>query len=557
MNFELLNITDIHNEKDINSDEVVDIEKNNLTYSIESNSVEAFKRNIKHKGIDGVSSPDEKKYDVKFSTFEASEGSVVYFSDQQITLISPDGNINTRNYTEDSTGKITIDTVDGKSIDIDFEMDSFSLNHQKYNPSKNKFVINGIVYTVTQEDRNRCYMYDSIHSQIIFIFDHKNWNIGEEEEKEEGEKKEEEEKEEEEKVKTAFVRGSFTSWKDNNNFSMSYSKNLELHYVAVNSDDIRDCIGNSGHPEYKFYINDKYMGTEKASFVPEGYIFHTCDANLIVIFPNEDINEIIKESNIAGTIKHLSDFDLTTSEGKEEISNFRLVPGTKKLFRSFHPYYPTGQRNINYDTEKIRITLVQELATAKGIKSDINLTEDCSKYIGEEIEWYDGSTSTVTIPKYYQDIMKSNSVCYVQSVSGVSPSYHYVYNKPRNPLFYEWIQKIVNFILSDAHEAPFQIHCAIGTDRTGVFSALLGALCGATWEEVSNDYQKTNRMGIKEYRSTALLAQSFQRLLEVNDITKVEHLSEALWNHFTIVATLNGKPVLTREKLEALKNKLN
>jgi small subunit ribosomal protein S9e len=266
------------------------------------------------------------------------------------------------------------------------------------------------------------------------------------------------------------------------------------------------------------------MGTEKASFVPEGYIFHTCDANLIVIFSNEDINEIIRESNIAGTIKHLSDFDLTTTEGKEEISNFRLVPGTKKLFRSFHPYYPTGQRNINYDTEKTRIALVQELATAEGIKSDINLTEDCSKYIGEEFKWYDGTTSKITIPKYYQDIMKAGSICHVQSTSGVIPSYHYVYNKPRDPLFYEWVQMIVNFIISDAHEAPFQIHCAIGTDRTGVFSALLGALCGATWEEVSNDYQKTNRMCIKEYRSKALLAQFFQRLLNINDITKVDHL---------------------------------
>jgi len=266
------------------------------------------------------------------------------------------------------------------------------------------------------------------------------------------------------------------------------------------------------------FIFDQYIETEDASFVPEGYIFHTCDANLIVIFQNEDITDIINESNIAGTIKHLLDFDLTTREGKEEISNFRLVPGTKKLFRSFHPYYSTGKRNINYDTEKTRITLVQELATAEGFKSDINLTEDCSKYVGMEMEWYDGTTSTVTIPKYYQDIMNADSVCHVQSSSKIQPSYDYVYNKPRDPLFYEWIQMIVEFIIDDAHDAPFEIHCAIGTDRTGVFSAMLGALCGATWKEVSDDYQKTNRMCIKEYRSKALLAQSFQRLLDVNDI---------------------------------------
>ncbi|KAG4087486.1 hypothetical protein H8356DRAFT_1370721 [Neocallimastix lanati (nom. inval.)] len=539
MSLEQLHTTNTNNGKNFNSYDVVNVaNKSNLSYNIESNSVESFKRNIKNKEIER-SLYQDKKFDITFSTFEASDASIVYFSNQQITFIFPDGKIDTRNYIEDSTGKITVETKNGNAIEIERDSDSLNIYHQQYKPSKNKFVLNGRIYRVTQEDRNKCYVDDFEHSQIIFIFDHKNWEV----------KKED--------VKTAFVRGSFTSWKDETKFLMSYSKNLELHYVSINSEDIKNCIGNSGHPEYKFYINNEYMGTEKASFVPEGYIFHTCDANLIVIFSNEDINEIIRESNIAGTIKHLSDFDLTTTEGKEEISNFRLVPGTKKLFRSFHPYYPTGQRNINYDTEKTRIALVQELATAEGIKSDINLTEDCSKYIGEEFKWYDGTTSKITIPKYYQDIMKAGSICHVQSTSGVIPSYHYVYNKPRDPLFYEWVQMIVNFIISDAHEAPFQIHCAIGTDRTGVFSALLGALCGATWEEVSNDYQKTNRMCIKEYRSKALLAQFFQRLLNINDITKVDHLQELLWNHFTTIATLNGKFVFTKEKLEVLKNKLN
>jgi len=141
---------------------------------------------------------------------------------------------------------------------------------------------------------------------------------------------------------------------------MTYSKNLDLHYVDVDVDNIKYSIGKSGHPEYKFYVNNEYKGTENAKFVPEGYIFHTSDNNLIVIFSNEDINEVITESNVAGTVKHLSDFDLTTREGKEEISNFRLVPGTKKLFRSFHPYYSTGGRNVNFDTEKTRLALVQE-----------------------------------------------------------------------------------------------------------------------------------------------------------------------------------------------------
>jgi len=521
------------NEKNKNYDgNIVDVEKH-FTYNVESNSVEVFRRNNKHKcSVNPLESKED--FDVQFNTFEADDTSVIQFSDKQMTIITPDRTIETKNYTKDSEKNIA---VDGNIIEIDFINNSIIFDHKKYYLSKNKLVVNGNVYTVTQEDRNKCFIEDTDHSLIIFIFDHENWDV-------------------EDEIKTAFVRGSFTSWKDDNNYFMTYSKNLKLHYVGVNSENIKNCIGNSGHPEYKFYINDEYIGTDDASFVPEGYIFHTCDANLIVIFSNEDINEIIKESDIAGTIKHLSDFDLTTREGKEEISNFRLVPGTKKLFRSFHPYYSTGKRNISYDTEKTRIALVQELAKVEGIKSDINLTEDCSKYEGVEMKWYDGTTDKVTIPKYYQEIIDTHSVCHVQSASGIAPSYNYVYNQPRDPLFYEWVQMIVDFIINDVHKAPFEIHCAIGTDRTGVFSALLGALCGATWKKVSDDYQKTNRMCIKEYRSKALLAQSFQRLLGVKDITEVDNLQESLWNHFT-TSTLNGKPVLTREKLEALKNKLN
>lgn len=110
-------------------------------------------------------------------------------------------------------------------------------------------------------------------------------------------------------------------------------------------------------------------------------------------------------------------------------------------------------------------------------------------------------------------------------------------------------------MIDDAHAAPFEIHCAIGTDRTGVFSALLGAFCGATWEQVAEDYQKTNRMCINEYRSKALLAQSFQRLLDVNDVSKVENLQKSLWDYFT-TTTLNNQPILTKEKLEKLCEKL-
>lgn len=397
-------------------------------------------------------------------------------------------------------------------------------------------VINGKSYSVTQNDRDKCFIEDKENSLIIFIYDYKNWQ-------------------QTEKVDSAYVCGSFNSWVENPDFKMSFCEPLSLQYVAVDFSKLSG-TGNSGHPEYKFCINGLYISLADVDFVPEGFIFPSNDKNLAIIYSDENLEEIICQFKIAGRIKTLSDFDLTCRLGQEEISNFRLVPGTKKLFRSFHPFYSTDNRSLRFDTEKKRIEYVQKLAAEEGIKSDINLTDDYTVFAGEKISWYDGTEGQVEIPAYYQKIIDSKNVCNVMSESGIVPSYDYVYNKPTDSLFYEWVRVIVNFIIDDAHDGPFQIHCAIGTDRTGVFCALLGGFCGATWDEVCEDYQKTNRMGIREYRSKSMLARSFQKMLDVEDAAKIGNLQKTLWEHF-MSAKLNGDPVLSEAQLEALVKKLN
>lgn len=245
-------------------------------------------------------------------------------------------------------------------------------------------------YIVSQADRNKCYIEDTENSRIIFIYDYKNWKQSQ-------------------KVESAFVCGSFTSWVENPDFEMTYSEALSLQYVAVDFSKL-NLIGNSGHPEYKFCINHEFIWLTDVDFVSEGYVFPTSDKNLVVIFDGEDFDEIVRESKIAGTVKSLSDFDLTTRTGQEEISNFRLVPGTKKLFRSFHPFYSTGGRSEKYETEKKRIEYVQKLAEQEGIKSDINLTDDYTVFAGEKINWLDGTCGQVEIPPYYKKIIDSKSV---------------------------------------------------------------------------------------------------------------------------------------------------
>ncbi|MBP5261276.1 MAG: tyrosine-protein phosphatase [Clostridiales bacterium] len=43
------------------------------------------------------------------------------------------------------------------------------------------------------------------------------------------------------------------------------------------------------------------------------------------------------------------------------------------------------------------------------------------------------------------------------------------------------------------HEGPYLIHCSLGRDRTGILCAIIEALCGATYDEIVDDYMLSYR----------------------------------------------------------------
>ena len=90
-----------------------------------------------------------------------------------------------------------------------------------------------------------------------------------------------------------------------------------------------------------------------------------------------------------------------------------------------------------------------------------------------------------------------------------------------------------DFINDESNQTPFLIHCEIGVDRTGVFSAIFAGLCGATWEEIANDYETSNNLCIKEFRDAKILKYSFERMLKVEDITQEADIKSLLYNYFT------------------------
>ena len=115
----------------------------------------------------------------------------------------------------------------------------------------------------------------------------------------------------------------------------------------------------------------------------------------------------------------------------------------------------------------------------------------------------------------------------------VIPEGEHVYYNSDSQYMLDWVKQIVDFINMDNSKAPFLIHCEIGVDRTGVFSAIFAGLCGASWEEIAEDYKMSNRMQIGEFRDINVLEYSFERMLGVEDITKESDIKSLLVNYFT------------------------
>ncbi|MCC8038101.1 MAG: tyrosine-protein phosphatase [Bacteroidales bacterium] len=375
----------------------------------------------------------------------------------------------------------------------------------------------------TSDELRRCYHEDPATRDITFLFDCTIWGKSAS------------------SISSLYVRGSINGWRSSDDCKMIYDSTRNLYYVTVPYNTAKR-PGNSGQPEYKFYLNGNYQSTY--SGFPSDYIFRNADCNMIVIFAADDIDVIRANSEAANVIKQPSDFDLDTEEGQMEIANYRVVPGTKYLIRTYHPF----KWSRTFSTEPYRMRYAAELAANDGVKSDIVLSGDETGSLTSYT--VDGVTYQESIPEYYQTMINGGHVLYVGK--GYStPSYNEVYYNPTGDKLAYWINETVDFILSDTNAVPMTIHCRLGTDRTGVFCAILGALCGATWDEVVYDYELSNRLGTQEFRGGALLRYAFETMLGVTDISEVSDLSSAVADYFV------NRGALTTGDIEALKVKLN
>ena len=339
-----------------------------------------------------------------------------------------------------------------------------------------------------------------------------------------------------------YIRGSMNGWGDDARYKMSLDSESNCYYCTVSYKEAR-IPANSGQPEFKYYRDGSWL--DAPAWIPSLNRFPGT-GNILLVFNNDDTTRIRSNQAFAAIVRPLADFNLQDTVDQHKISNFRRVPATTRLFRSYHPYHAY---RAQFDTEHMRLFWVDSLATKHGIQNDICLSENESKKMNNYT--CDGTVYTEAIPPYYQNIINNNGVLYVGTQNGHTPDYNDVYFNPTGVKFGQWIAEIVDFIIDPAHPGPFQIHCALGTDRTGVFSATLAALCGATWQQIYTDYEYTNNMQIEEFRDRNILAHSLGLMCGVYDINTVQNLEQAISQYFI------NAGYLTQAHIDCLKQKLN
>ncbi len=391
--------------------------------------------------------------------------------------------------------------------------------------------------TFTDTEKNNCYKIDTEKQQITFIFStsSKRFNTPASD------------------ISKVYVYGSISAWdKTNEAYNLSGYSDDGCFYRTMPFSAV-ERVGNSGQPEFLFHVFKKdgsdYTVRSHSSWqggIDNRLVFINNGENMVVAMPGDDMDEIYQRCQYAKYVKPLSEWNLTDSMEQARISNFRRVPGTKHLYRSYHPYDPSREK---FDTEVKRLYYVQRFAEQFGIRNDIALSGNASSHAGQTYTCA-GQTYTISIPNYYQPIIASNNVLYVGTRNGHTPDFNNVIYRSNEERFAQWIQEVVEFIIDDAHPGPFEIHCAIGADRTGAFSETIGALCDATWSDLSKDYFRTSEMRIQEYRHPNTMRYCLRHMCGVDPATDPS-FNEAVKQHFIQGGWLRPS------QIDSLKQKLN
>ena len=168
--------------------------------------------------------------------------------------------------------------------------------------------------------------------------------------------------------------------------------------------------------------------------------------------------------------------DRNEYESDEEFANFRDVrtgnikPG--RLYRGASPI----------DNRRNRASIVDSLIERHHIAYDIDLAD--------KRETIDKIYQTGTASLYFKDLDRDGKVVLL----GMGAAY-------TSEEFSQKMKAMFDAII--ANDGPYYVHCLEGKDRTGYVCMVLEAMCGATYEELVNDYFVTYYNYYKIEKGTA------------------------------------------------------
>lgn len=186
------------------------------------------------------------------------------------------------------------------------------------------------------------------------------------------------------------------------------------------------------------------------------------------------VNQKAKYKDIEETLSINYSDDPTAYESLEEFANFREIKAGNlkegKLFRGASPI----------DNRRKRAPIVDGLLEQNGIDFDIDLSDT-------RITVDDFYKKSDFGSPYFKSLDEAGNVITL----GMAAAY-------KTEEFSSKMRAMFNFILEN--DGSFYIHCLEGKDRTGYVCMVLEALCGATYDEIVDDYFTTyhNYYGIEK-----------------------------------------------------------
>ena len=193
-----------------------------------------------------------------------------------------------------------------------------------------------------------------------------------------------------------------------------------------------------------------------------------------------------------------------------------------------------------------RSKYVNDLAEENGVKFILDLSDDedeISQFLKEDHR-------KNTDVSFFEKLHDSGNIAAIN----LSPNY-------RSESFSRKLSK--GLVEMSEHEGPYLIHCIEGKDRTGFVCMLLEALCGATYEEVENDYMITYsnyyRIAIEDDPGKYNTVKEFNLDYMIRFIADADDDEDVRQIDLKQAAKtyLTGKCKMTEEQVEMLRKRLS